>query len=310
MMTGASDLTNTKYAYLRQLPVGRLYELLYLMEVPASSLEEETYADALETTILEKEQKSPTGFLPDVGQQWAEFQEYYQVWDMEMPCPDVEIGREGGGRPVGWRALRRAAAAVALAACLMGGMVAAQAAGADVFDALARWTADTFSLGAVRSEGARDAQKEGADSGAHMEISEAQAPEYGSLQETLDASGVVEVAGPVGLPEELSLNEISVVANDDPESLSIYAIYLWEDGAAMQIVIKSYTEEPVMQVEKTDAPPELFEVGGVQVYLIENTDSCTAAWVTEHFECYISGPTEYKDAIREMAASAISQAEG
>lgn len=309
-MMESSDLTNTKYAYLRRLPVGRLYELLYLMEVPASSPEEETYADALETAILEKEQKSPTGFLPDVGQQWAEFQEYYQAQDMEMPCPEVEIRREGGRRPVGWRVLRRAAATVALAACLMGGMVAAQAAGVDIFGALARWSADTFSLGTVRSEGARDAQKEGADSGERMEISEAQAPEYGSLQEALDAGGVVEVAGPVGIPEKLTLNEISVVASDDPESLSIYAVYLWEGGASMQIVIKSYTEEPVMQVEKTDAPPELFEVGGVQVYLIENTNSCTAAWVTEHFECCISGPTEHKDAIREMAVSAISQAEG
>lgn len=54
--------SNNPYAYLRQLPIDKLLELLEIAPVPASCPEDEAYVDALEEVILEKESKNPTGF--------------------------------------------------------------------------------------------------------------------------------------------------------------------------------------------------------------------------------------------------------
>ena len=66
-------LDNNQYAYLRQLPIGKLLELLDIAPVPASCPEDEAYVDALEEAIIEKENENPTGFFPDVDQQWEQF---------------------------------------------------------------------------------------------------------------------------------------------------------------------------------------------------------------------------------------------
>lgn len=51
-----------RYAYLRQLPIGK--ELLDIAPVPASCPEDEAYVDALEEAIIEREKENPTGFFP------------------------------------------------------------------------------------------------------------------------------------------------------------------------------------------------------------------------------------------------------
>ena len=66
---------NTQYAYLSQLSVDELMELLVNAPVPASTPEEEAYVEALKEAIIKKENGKPTGILPDVDKAWAEFQE-------------------------------------------------------------------------------------------------------------------------------------------------------------------------------------------------------------------------------------------
>ena len=63
-------LDNNQYAYLRQLSIERLLELLNVAPVPASCPEDEAYVDALEEAIIEKENENPTGFFPDAVPQW------------------------------------------------------------------------------------------------------------------------------------------------------------------------------------------------------------------------------------------------
>ena len=41
------------------------------------SPEDEAYVDALEEAIIEKENENPTGFFPDVDQQWEQFVTHY-----------------------------------------------------------------------------------------------------------------------------------------------------------------------------------------------------------------------------------------
>ena len=77
IMDELKRLNNNQYDYLRQLPIGKLLELLDIAPVPASYPEDEAYVDALEEAIIEKENENPTGFFPDVDQQWNEFVTYY-----------------------------------------------------------------------------------------------------------------------------------------------------------------------------------------------------------------------------------------
>lgn len=309
-MAGPNEPGNKKYAYLRQISMDKLLELLFVAPVPASCPEDVTYVDALEKAILERENESPTGFLPDVNQQWAEFQKYYSATE-ESPIPDVEALIEDTSsaaqeeipskRPVRSRRIwRTALTAAALAVCILGCLVAAQAAGVDVFGAMARWTESTFSLGTVRSQGAKEVPSEG--SALVQVITPAEELEYSSLQEVLDANEVTEVIAPTWLPEEHALDLVDVTHLADPELLLVYAEYT--DGTdTLQISIMSYTDEPSGQIEKNDKSPETFEIGGITFYLIENTKNYTVAWCTDHYECYICGALNQKENLKKMVYS-------
>ena len=156
-------LNNDPYAYLRQLSISKLLELLDVAPVPASCPEDEAYVDALEEAIIEKENEDPTGFFPDVDQQWNEFVTYYMpsASETEAEPEDLEhtaspqTPRPSTGTPskrvIRSKQMRRIVIAAAVAiACMFGAMVTAQAAGVDVFGAMARWTQDVFALGRSR----------------------------------------------------------------------------------------------------------------------------------------------------------------
>jgi len=64
---------------------------------------------------------------------------------------------------------------------------------------------------------------------------------------------------------------------------------------------------PYLWVEKTDALVESFVVEGLTVYLLENINNNSAAWATEHYECYITGTVE-KPVLKQMVLSAYEHA--
>lgn len=62
-----------EYAYLRQLPIDKLMELLAVAPALSDNPADEAYMRALEEAIIEKENENPTGVFPDVDQQWEQF---------------------------------------------------------------------------------------------------------------------------------------------------------------------------------------------------------------------------------------------
>lgn len=89
-MTKTHD-SNEKYAYLYKLSHEKLMELLLSAPIPAATPEDETYVDALEEAILAKENETPTSLIPDVDQQWLEFQKYYWNSDKANDSLDGSI---------------------------------------------------------------------------------------------------------------------------------------------------------------------------------------------------------------------------
>ena len=309
-------LNNDPYAYLRQLSISKLLELLDVAPVPASCPEDEAYVDALEEAIIEKENENPTGFFPDVDQQWNEFVTYYMpsASETEAEPEDLEhtaspqTPRPSTGTPskrvIRSKQMRRIVIAAAVAiACMFGAMVTAQAAGVDVFGAMARWTQDVFSFGPI----APDSQVSD-DPGQETKGQETKGPaaelpntEFASLQEAFDAYGMTEVHEPAWLPEGYALDNLDVLALDDPFLRSFSASYTNGEGR-VSIYIKSYEGEPDTQVQKIGGPVESAVKDGITFYLVQNTKNWTIAWCTDQYEYYI-GSKEGKDTLWEVVES-------
>lgn len=301
-----------QYAYLRQLPIGKLLKLLEVAPVPASCPEDEAYVDALEDVIIEKENEHPTGFFPDADQQWEQFATHYlpdleeetalepkrmehpasaQVNQQPFTVPQKHVVRLS-------RVCRTGLVAAIAIICMLVIMVTAQAAGVDVFGAMARWTKDVFSFGHIPPD------SQVSDSPARKTTGqEAKAPdtEFSSLQEAFDAYGMTEVHEPAWLPDGYALKELCVMCLDDPFLRTFSASYT-ADERFIGIDIMSYEDEPASQVQKIDGPVESVEKKGVTFYHIENSVGRTIAWCSGQYEYYLSGDTD-EDILLKVAES-------
>ena len=252
-------LQNSKYAYLRKLPVEKLLELLEIAPVPASCPEDEAYADALEEAIIEKETEHPTGILPDVGEAVLEPGRMEHTVSTQNRQQPLEVSPK---RVIRLRQVRRTILVSAAAiVCALAVMVTAQAAGVDVFGAMARWSEDVFSFGQITPDSeVSDNPGQGAD---ELETDDsAKDQEFASLQEAFDAYGITEVHEPSWLPEGYVLCDIDVLAIDDPFLRTFNATYTNGEGL-IGIGIMSYEDEPSTQVQKIGIPVESMVKDGV-----------------------------------------------
>lgn len=258
------------------------------------SMTEETYDPALiDAYLAALDRKAP---MPEVPDSEAAFANFKSRLRHTFPAEDSAASPSRKVHSV-WRI---GLIAVLTAICLMGGMVAAQASGVDVFGAIARWTDDIFSLGTIISEGTGD--KSG-DSRLGNRVDDTE--RYESLQDALDAYGIIEFREPTWIPEGYEFESVSVKSWPNNGSfIGIQAEYF--DGSNfLQIQLECYEGSANIQVEKTNTSLEAFLVDGLTVYLLENVNSNSAAWATEHYECYISGAVE-KQVLKQIVLSAYT----
>lgn len=290
-MSELNELSNTKYAYLRSLSLEELLERLAVAPIPAVSPEKQAYVDALKEAIIEKENENPTGFFPDVDQQWEQFVTQYlpeieetalepeRMEHADSAQPNQQSLEVPPKRAVTFRRVwRTALVAAAAVVCMFAVMVTAQAAGVDVFGAMARWTEDVFSFGQIPPDSVVSDNLNGETAG----------PEFSSLQEAFDAYGMTEVHEPGWLPEGYVLEELNITYMDDPFQRTFAASYTDGEGR-VSINIMNYEGEPAAQVQKTDDPVESVKKNGVMFYHVENSVGRTIAWCSDQYEYYLSG---------------------
>lgn len=208
----------------------------------------------------------------------------------------------------GFRRIRRIGLIAAITVVVMLGiMVIAQAAGLDVFGAIARWTDGSFSLGTIRYKSAVDVPNDTTATTPPLAPEDETAlinSEYTSIQEALDACGITEVAAPTWIPEGYSFDGVDILYDPDGAFWLLSGGYI-KENRAVNIEIEHYDDEPHGQIEKNDAPVETFTINGITVYLLENNNNNAAVWATEHYAYYI-GCGGDKDNVRKMAISAIA----
>lgn len=245
------------------------------------SMTEENYDPALiDAYLAALDRKAP---MPEVPDSEAAFANFKSKLLQTFPAEDKTDSPSHKASSV-WRI---GLVAILTVICLMGSMVAAQASGVDVFGAIARWTDDIFSLGTIISEGTGDKSGD-SRSGTRVDDTE----RYESLQEALDAYGITEFREPAWLPDGYKFADVEVDSWPDNSSFINLSAKYYNGIDFLRIKVEYYEGDANIQLEKTNTPIESFLVDGLTVYLLQNISNNSAAWVTEHYECYIIGTVE------------------
>ena len=275
--------------FLMMLEAMSVDELTNALNDVLENMTEENYDPALiDAYLAALDRKDPMPDIPDAETSYADFQKRIRRFFPERG------GKHGYRLRRVWRV---GLVAVLTIICMLGGMVVAQAAGWNVFGALGRWTDEIFSFGEIRSEGAIDVPGDTANAPSGNDGEAA----FPSLQAALDAHGITEVSEPTWIPDGYAFKSVTVDYWPNGEFMRTTAEYTNGDRP-LHIVFDLYQDKPSIQIEKTDAPVETFAVNDTVVYLLENINNNAAAWMTEHFECCITGAVE-KNELQQMVLS-------
>ena len=286
----ASPSKNQNYAYLSRLSTQKLLELLAAAPAPAETPEDKAYIDAIVEVVLEREERHPTGLLPDPEQAWEEFQQYYNtpegedlsLYPAENPgtAPSEPAPSQTEYRPQR-RPKRHFFRRVVIVAAVVVCIALPPALGFEnVFQMISSWSDDIFLM----------------EDNVNTFKNEYTLPEndrYGKLQEALDEYEISANVVPNWMPEGFILDDIIVNVLQEPERIEIRAYYL--NGERMISLFYNQYRESLTSYEKNDSSVEIYTVGGVKHYLFENMESEVAVWSLAVLECAISGDISKKE---------------
>ena len=250
-------------------------ELAREMEEALAGMSEEDYdAQLIQAYLDELDRKAPCPELPDADAALARFQQ-----TIRQALPAQAPVRQQPAR----RVLRTALAAAVAVVLLLGGMVAAQAAGIDVFRAAAQWTEETFRFSVPDEAG-----------GAWFE----------DYRDELSAAEVSEDLLPTWIPEGYEVTDIQI--QELNRGGDIYILYSGKDGSNFDFLISVYDDPKTMELtsfEKDDTPVQTIQVNGKTVYLFENMGSQSA--VCQHQNIIYSFVGDFSQEVIENIFASI-----
>lgn len=211
-------------------------------------------------------------------------QNYYTENDISSVSESTTVAFKPSSRGR-WR--RGLIAAAAMLVIVIGSSITANAMGFDLWEVIAKWTQETFHLGYASQESTPIApEKEDSTL-------------YSALQEALEQQNIHLALAPTWLPDGYSENDVRIT--DSPKHRSFITNY--ENGDRTIIIrIAEYLDSFPVQIERSEALIEIYSCNGIDYYIFANYDILEAAWITENYECYISGPLSISE-IREIINS-------
>lgn len=271
-----------RYAYLDRLSTEQL-EALLCADIESSESHDTDVIFHILEVIATREEEHPTGRLPDEDKAWAEFQQYYNIPEGEgqslYPCERTEDRSEQTKPPLSvpvvvrpHRLLRIAIVAAVTMMVLFGGMIAAQAAGIDVFGALGHWTETTFRFISTDARATSSGSSEVVPDLVRSEF-------YEAVQSALEQCGITERLAPTWYPDGFEASEPEILS--DYESDSVYVSFSDNDGRFFSIdIIKHHLASGIDShiFEKDNTPVEQYSSGVKTFYIMENIDTVTATW--------------------------------
>ncbi len=173
--------------------------------------------------------------------------------------------------PARW--LRTLAATAAVVTLILLSSVTAKAFGWDIWEAVVKWTEDTFHISIGNPSDASDP-------------GENDALPYASLEEALVNKKVDTALAPTWFPSGYSLSSIFV--EESPLQRTYRATYQCGE-TLLKISIHEYVESNPKFIEQGEGLIETYEASGITYYLFANNSRTQAVWINESFECYILG---------------------
>lgn len=250
--TNQPKLPNGHLDFSEELDAMSASQLAQAMEDGLEDMTEETYDEALISAYLDAlDQKAPMPDMLDTDEAWRAFQK-------KVEDASLAVGAFSPKRPARFRrVVRTGLVAAIMVAVLFGMMVAAQAAGVDVFGAVARWTEETFRFNVSEEDG--------------------NTAWFADYQEELDAAGLSEEYLPTWIPEGYEVTDLQI--QELNRGIDIYILYSGENGSAFDLLISIYNEPDAMEqhiFEKDGTPVQTVQAGGKTIYLLGNLGVQTA----------------------------------
>ena len=165
-------------------------------------------------------------------------------------------------------------------AILFVGSVTAQAFGLNIWEAVVKWTQETFHFGEWGSS-------------TNVDIP------YTSLKEALEKGKVSASLSPTWIPDGYDLVDINVECK--PLQIAYRAKYT-KGEQDLIITVQDYLDGIPVYVEQSEGLVEEYEVAGVTYYLFENHEFSRAVWLYDSYECDISGEVTI-DELKKMIDS-------
>lgn len=272
-----------------ELPNGEgadIDEILYISEVIAKREKEHPTGRYAEADVEAAWETFQTKYLPYVtdGRSLFDFDDEPNRAGAENPISD--ISSPSGKRQVslrGRRRLSRVVSLVAVAAALLGLMtVTAYAMGYDLWEVIAQWTKDTFTFVSVSKV---------SDTGEPNASTSLNSGEYADLQAALDAYKVTEQLAPKWIPDDFSLELVSV--DEGPEGVKAIFCACYKSGEKSIIVQINMHQTPsdasYATWQKDDMDVDTIRISDCTFYTMQNAGRECAIWTNGPFECNING---------------------
>lgn len=268
---------------LKRLSTEQLEELLRTAPVLSGDQETSEYYDAIEAVLLQRETEAPTGRLSDLDASWEEFRRQYAAPEGRglrlYSDGDRESPPSAGSRSSA--VFRKVLPIAATIAVVFMSMIAAQAAGVDVFGSLARWTEETFHFNGGDSTPVAD--------GTRPQVED---ETYLAIQAEVDKLGIDVPVVPTWFPDGYELQEIQSSNPDITEWKGVDCLFRNENSQTLRFRITKYEDDYDISsiVFEKDGQQVTEYIGGDKLfYIMSNNSRKTATWSDGQLVVSING---------------------
>ena len=258
-------------------------QLADALERALDDMTEETYDEEVIQRYLDAlEQKTPVPLHPGAEQAYDDLARTVKTFRTDSPGEDRKKGRRLRLRKV----LRWSLTAALITVCLLGGMMMVQAAGWDLFGAMARWTEDVFSFGEISDQ----------------ETSAVQPPkEWEEMRTILEADGQTLYFPQI--PDGFELVYSDFYMDDLTGEADLFVGYEKQDIFIGLQAMQHYNEAITVIHEKDSTLVDEYDFNDVRHYIFGNNGTTTAAWMLGNIEYTLwtnSESVDIKELIRSM----------
>lgn len=270
---------NDRYAYLNQFSTDQLKALLRADMWTEDNSDTDAMLYILQILEQRETETSPQSKI-DLDQAWAEFQTVYHVPEgkgqalyPESDDKDPAQTPQQSRKTVPFhRVFRKIAVVAAVVGICILSMVAAQAAGLDIFGALAKWTDETLQF-VVSDRADRQAPNQNGNNTQNEEY-------YQQISEQLEKCGIPVELAPQYIPTGFTLKKLECSSIGKTKTVSC-AFLRADSDEHLAISYSNFDDLNTLQsleIEKDESSVKQYVINDMAYYRFNNLEEHVATW--------------------------------